>query len=53
MASKLQSGIVAHFCEHSGCSAWGAFGYSRGKNQPSLWHCYEHRDDGERYLGRA
>jgi len=52
-ATPHTPGIVEHWCEHPGCKEWGAFGYSRGKNQPSVWFCREHREDGERYLGRA
>ena len=44
-------GIVEHYCEHPGCKAWGAWGYSRMKGA-SRYFCYEHRDEGERYIGR-
>jgi len=47
------TGIVEHWCEREGCSDWGSHGYSRGKHQPTVWFCYEHRSDGERYLGKA
>lgn len=44
-------GIVEHLCEHPGCKEWGAWGYSRMKEEPR-WFCTEHRDEGERFLGR-
>ena len=39
------AGIYEHYCEHPGCSAWGGWGYSRGK--ATIWFCGEHREDGE------
>jgi hypothetical protein len=41
--------ITHHRCEHSGCSKWAGFGFSRPKQEPH-WFCGEHRDDGERHL---
>jgi len=52
-APRISPGIVEHWCEREGCSNWGSHGYSRGRNQPTVWFCYEHRADGERYLGKA
>nr|WP_246259336.1 hypothetical protein [Chelativorans oligotrophicus] len=51
--SGIPEGIVEHWCEREGCSKWGGHGFSRGKNQPNVWFCAEHREDGERYLGKA
>ncbi|MFC6489663.1 hypothetical protein [Nitratireductor sp. GCM10026969] len=52
-SSVTPAGIVEHYCEHPDCTAWGSFGFSRGKDQPSKWFCGEHRSAGERYIGRA
>ena len=46
------AGIWEHPCEHPGCSEWGAFGYQVGK-QAARWYCREHREDGERHIGKA
>lgn len=45
------AGIWEHHCEHDGCAAWGGWGYQIGK-QKAHWFCAEHRDDGERFIGR-
>lgn len=45
------SGIWEHYCEHDGCKEWGSYGYQIGK-QVAHWFCKEHRDDGERMIGR-
>jgi hypothetical protein len=37
-----------HYCEHSGCDAWGAFGFGvdlRGGRR-GRWFCEDHRADG-------
>lgn len=46
------SGIWEHYCEHAGCKEWGSYGYQIGKQTPH-WFCREHRDDGERIIGRG
>ncbi|UPT53420.1 hypothetical protein [Synechococcus phage Ssp-JY39] len=46
------SGIWEHYCEHAGCKEWGSYGYQIGKRMPH-WFCKEHRDDGERVIGRS
>jgi hypothetical protein len=46
------AGIQAHKCEHTGCSKWGGFGFSRGRSSATVWYCNGHRGDGEAYLGR-
>jgi len=46
-------GIYEHYCEHPGCSAWGSYGFTRGKSHPMNWFCYQHRDDGDALLGRS
>ena len=51
MTAPLPTGIFAHYCEHPGCAEWGGWGYSRAK-QDTRWFCFEHRDEGERLLGR-
>jgi hypothetical protein len=48
---RAPTGIYEHWCEHDGCTEWGAWGYSRTKLE-TRWYCYEHRDEGEAYLGR-
>lgn len=38
-----------HYCQHPGCTAWGAFGFKvrlQAKNQPGVWYCAEHKADG-------
>lgn len=44
-------GIWEHLCEHPGCSAWGSFGFTRGRNWPVRWYCHEHRAEGEATIG--
>lgn len=44
-------GVYEHLCEHPGCNEWGGLGYSVGKQAPH-WFCREHKDDGERLIGR-
>ena len=48
---RAPSGLTVHYCEHPGCKEWGGWGYSRTK-QDTRWFCFEHRADGEVYLGR-
>jgi hypothetical protein len=48
-ADRAPVGIVDHYCEHPGCREWGGWGFARGRGKPP-WYCYEHREDGERYL---
>ncbi len=50
-STSAPSGIFVHHCEREGCSDWGGWGYSRTK-QETRWYCFEHRDDGESFLGR-
>ncbi len=51
-ARAVSGGVIyEHRCEHEGCKAWASFGYSRTKLE-TRWFCYEHRDEGEAYLGR-
>lgn len=50
--SSVVSGVWEHYCEHAGCSAWGSYGYQIRKRHPIHWFCLEHRDDGERIIGR-
>ncbi|MFC6488048.1 hypothetical protein [Nitratireductor sp. GCM10026969] len=52
-SSVTPAGIVEHYCEHPDCTAWGGFGYSRGKDQASKWFCRDHRSAGERYIGKS
>ena len=47
------AGIWEHYCEHPGCKRWGAYGYQVGRQTPAHWFCLEHRDEGERLIGRA
>lgn len=47
------AGVVNHWCEHPGCSNWGAFGYARVRSAPVAWYCFDHRDHGEKLLGRS
>jgi hypothetical protein len=51
-AAATPAGIWEHRCEHNGCSAWGLYGYQIGKQAPH-WYCGEHRDKGERLIGRG
>lgn len=46
-------GMWEHPCEHAGCAAWGSYGYTRGKSWPVQWYCHDHREDGERLIGRG
>jgi hypothetical protein len=48
---RTPTGIFEHWCEHESCKAWGSFGYSRTKLE-THWFCYEHREEGERLIGR-
>ena len=48
---KEHTGMYVHYCEHEGCREWGGLGYSIGK-QATRWFCREHKDEGERLLGR-
>lgn len=52
-AGVTPAGVVDHWCEHPGCTNWGGWGYSKGRNLPSTWYCFEHREAGERMLGRV
>lgn len=46
------SGIFEHWCERPGCEKWGAYGYQIGK-QKARYYCLDHRENGERFIGRA
>jgi hypothetical protein len=46
---RVAAGMVEHWCEHPGCASWGGWGFARGRGKP-VWFCYEHREDGERFL---
>ena len=48
---RASGGLYVHYCEHTGCKEWGGWGYSRNR-QDTRWFCYEHREEGEAYLGR-
>jgi len=48
--ASTPTGIYEHCCEHDGCSKWGGFGFTRMKLETPRWYCFEHRDEGERYL---
>lgn len=39
-----QTGPYEHYCQHPGCTKWGAFGYARGKGEYD-WFCWEHRPE--------
>lgn len=41
-------GHVNHWCEWPECDAWGAFGYSQGRDIESRWLCGQHRLHGWR-----
>ncbi|TPL99609.1 hypothetical protein FJ943_14280 [Mesorhizobium sp. B2-3-10] len=41
--------VLRHMCERTGCAKRGGFGFARPRQDPH-WFCFEHRDDGERYL---
>jgi len=47
------SGLFEHYCEHEGCTAWGSYGFQARKAERARYFCYEHRDDGERIIGRS
>lgn len=47
---RAPAGIYEHWCEHPGCGKWGGFGFQRLKGSEPIWFCFEHRDEGERYL---
>jgi hypothetical protein len=42
-------GIQHHFCERPGCSKDAGWGFAKPKQAPH-WFCFEHREDGERFL---
>jgi hypothetical protein len=48
----LVTGIWEHYDEHAACKEWSSYGYQIGR-QTAHWFCREHRDDGERMIGRA
>jgi hypothetical protein len=48
-ASPAQRIIETRICFHDGCLATAGFGYEKPKGG-QRWYCFEHRDDGERYL---
>ncbi|RUX00520.1 MULTISPECIES: hypothetical protein [unclassified Mesorhizobium] len=48
-APRERAGALGHMCEHAGCVKHGGFGFARPRLEPH-WFCFEHRDDGERYL---
>ncbi|MBD9491705.1 MULTISPECIES: hypothetical protein [Ensifer] len=39
---RVESGLVEHLCEHSGCTKWRAFGYVHGSVAPNRYY-FEHR----------
>jgi len=39
--SKIFAPGWVHYCEHPGCTEWGAFG-SPGPRGETVWHCKEH-----------
>lgn len=43
-------GPSAHYCEHPGCDAWGAFGFGR---RALRWFCFAHQAVGEAGLALA
>jgi hypothetical protein len=43
-ARHTDSDLYVHYCEHPGCTKWGAFGFAHGKTEPN-WFCFEHRLD--------
>ncbi|RUV55848.1 hypothetical protein EOA88_35590 [Mesorhizobium sp. M5C.F.Ca.IN.020.14.1.1] len=47
---RTPAGLFEHWCQHPGCAKWGQRGFARGGKGESVWFCYEHREDGERYL---
>jgi len=44
-----ERGPLGHICEHAGCGNDAGWGFARPR-QKSHWFCFEHRDEGERYL---
>lgn len=50
--APVPAGIFEHYCEHAGCSSWGAWGYQIGR-QTARYFCFEHREEGERMIGRT
>lgn len=48
-ARLTPAGIQHHVCEHQGCGKHAGWGFAKPKQAPR-WFCFEHRDDGERYL---
>jgi hypothetical protein len=48
-APRENATIKDHRCEHPGCAKWAGFGFSRPRQEPH-WYCFEHRDEGERFL---
>lgn len=43
------AGIYEHWCEHPGCKEWGGWGFGN-KHRGQHFFCFEHRQEGERYL---
>ncbi|TGV61141.1 hypothetical protein EN784_01720 [bacterium M00.F.Ca.ET.141.01.1.1] len=48
-SARVGAKVLGHLCEHEGCLMHAGFGFARLRQDPH-WFCFEHRDDGERYL---
>lgn len=44
-----ERGPLGHTCEHQGCGKDAGWGFAKPR-RPSHWFCYEHRDEGEKFL---
>jgi hypothetical protein len=49
MEPVTRPGIQHHSCEHPGCGEIAGWGFAKPRQTPH-WFCFEHREDGERYL---
>ena len=43
---RTSKGIMAHYCLHPSCKAWGMYGFK--SKYGLLWFCFEHKEEGER-----
>ncbi|MDX8526981.1 hypothetical protein RFM68_20990 [Mesorhizobium sp. MSK_1335] len=44
-----ERGLLGHICDHTDCSKDAGWGFARPK-QAAHWFCFEHRDQGEKFL---
>lgn len=50
-ATRTDSVIVEHYCDHDGCKKWGCYGFEESR-AITLWYCAEHQPRVYRGLPR-